>query len=223
MKMTKKKVFVTALVISLVAIISMGTLAWFSDSKSVNNEFFIASTDDDTADEVFSVKLEETEAGPYKEILPGDTLDKNPTIYNTGHYDQYIRVTIKITNAKNFVDYIAGGSSTLTANVFPGFVASNWESDDNFNGNYDQNTDEITYVLYYNGILESNQYVRVFTDVVIPEGLTRDQAAKFNEGDAANSFSINIKADAVQTQNVGAVSTATDAANAKTAFTTVGM
>ena len=221
MKMTKKKVFVTALAISLVAIISMGTLAWFTDSDSVTNKFYIASSDDDTPDEVFSVTLEETEAGPYTDILPGDVLDKNPTVENTGYYDEYIRVTIKITDATNFIAYIAEGDSTLRSEVFPGFSAAIWASDDAFKGTYDAATDTQTYVLYYNGILESEKSVTIFTDVVIPEGLTRDEAAKFNTNDAG--WNIVISADAVQTENVGAVDTATDAENAKTAFATVGM
>lgn len=223
MKLTKKKVFVAALAVCLVAILSLGTLAWFTDTKSVENKFYFATSEDDTPDEVFSIELTETEHGPYEDILPGDELDKNPTVKNTGYYDQYVRVTITVTKAAQFRDYIAGGNTTLRADVFKGYDATKWESD-NFAGELDTATNTLTYTLYYNGILETDDTIVVFTDLIIPEGLTRDQAAAFNSG-AANesSFDITIKADAVQTENVGAVDTNTDAANAKIAFTTVGM
>ena len=70
---------------------------------------------------------------------------------------------------------------------------------------------EIVYVLYYNDVLESGDDFTVFTDVKIPESLTQDQAATFG----ADGFSINVKAQAVQTDNVGD--------SAYEAFQTVGM
>lgn len=224
MKLNKKKLFVAAIAMSLIAIISIGTLAWFTDSKEVTNEFFVATSDLDDADEVFSVGLTETEAGPYEDVLPGDTLAKNPTVVNTGYYDQYIRVTMTITKANEFIDYIALGDSTLDSDLFVGFDATKWESPDNFAGVKNDATNEIVYTLYYNGILESEEEVTVFTALNIPEDLTREQAATFNSGVAGEtSFNIDIVAHAVQTENVGAVDTATDATNAATAFETVNM
>ena len=83
MKLTKKKVFVSALAICLIAIISMGTLAWFSAQDEVTNKFMIADSDDDTPDEIFSVDVwENTPDGDkdqdgyeYTDILPGDTAE----------------------------------------------------------------------------------------------------------------------------------------------------
>ena len=220
--MTKKKLFVAAVAVSLIAILSLGTLAWFTDSKSVTNNFYVATSDLDDADEVFSVALTETEAGPYNDVLPGDTLAKNPTVQNTGYYDQYIRVTMTITKANEFIEYIAGGDSTLRSDVFVGFDATQWESPDNFAGVLDATKNEIVYTLYYNGILESEETVTVFTAVNMSEDLTRDEAAAFNSGATGEtSFDITLVADAVQTENVGAVDTATDATNAATAFATV--
>ena len=48
MKFNKKKVFVTALAVCLIAILSMGSLAWFSHKDSVYNEFFVADSEDNT-------------------------------------------------------------------------------------------------------------------------------------------------------------------------------
>ena len=81
MKITKKKVFVSALIICLLAIVSMSTLAWFSASDSVKNEFYVADSDNPTDDpeDIFSVAVwektpesdKDTDGYEYKEILPG--------------------------------------------------------------------------------------------------------------------------------------------------------
>ena len=65
MKMTKKKVFVVALAICLVAIISMGTLAWFQASQSIENIFQVSTTDDNQTPD-FSISL-------YENIVDPDT------------------------------------------------------------------------------------------------------------------------------------------------------
>ena len=87
MKMTKKKVFVTALAGCLVAILSMGSLAWFSAQDSVTNNFYVADSEDNNPDDIFSVDVyekydsdgdgnpEEYQKGiTYDDILSGSTL-----------------------------------------------------------------------------------------------------------------------------------------------------
>ena len=118
MKMTKKKVFVVALAVCLIAILSFGTLAWFTDSDSVNNKFMTATSTNQDADKVFNVDIFETvkndEDGSiekvigkdavggdytYEGVLPGDKLVKAPVVKNTGIYDQYVRVTVTVSDA----------------------------------------------------------------------------------------------------------------------------
>lgn len=69
MKMNKKKVFTLALAVCLIAILSMGTLAWFSDSDSIKNDFmFDDSNNDGTPD--FKVDVFETDGNGGKlEVL----------------------------------------------------------------------------------------------------------------------------------------------------------
>lgn len=234
MKLTKRKVFVVALAVCLVAILSMGSLAWFSAQDTVKNEFFIAASDDVDKDDIFSVDVLErvdlnqdgvydnndaTLTSPdgfdYKEILPGDKLVKEPFVRNTGFYDQYVRVTVTISDATAWINAL--GLDFAIENVFTGYDASKWT---NISKDIEGSTDTITYVLYYNGILDGSDtandaqsgttnQVSLFTHVNIPTSLTQEQAAAFR-GD----FSIDIKAEAVQTENVGA--------SAYEAFTTVG-
>ena len=42
MKLSKKKVFALALAVCLIATLSFGSLAWFTDNDSVTNEFKVA-------------------------------------------------------------------------------------------------------------------------------------------------------------------------------------
>ena len=111
MKMTKKKVFVTALAVCLIAILSMGSLAWFSAQDSVTNNFYVADSEDNNPDDIFSVDVyekydsdgdgtpEEYQSGiTYNDIHPGDELAKDAIVKNPGHYVQYIRVIITISD-----------------------------------------------------------------------------------------------------------------------------
>ena len=214
MKFTKKKIFVIALAICLIATISMGTLAWFSASDSITNDFYIADSGDhtDDPDAIFSVAVwektpdsnEDTDGYEYTKILPGTVLTKEPHVENTGYYSQYIRAVVTISDA---AAWIAAVDGIDMAEVFLGFDESKWT---NISKERDTAADTLTYVLYYDGILESGKDITLFEQVKIPESLTVEQAAAF-----AGGFSITVKAQAVQTENVGA--------NAYEAFTTVGL
>ena len=216
MQITKKKVFVSALIICLLAIISMSTLAWFSASDSVKNEFYVADSDNPTDDpeDIFSVAVwektpesdKDTDGYTYNEILPGAKLTKEPHIENTGYYSQYIRAVVTVTSADAWIAAVEAKTANVT-DVFVGFDATKW---DNISREYDAAANTVTYVLYYTEVLESGKDITLFEQVKIPESLTVAEAAAFNGG-----FTITVKAQAVQTENVGN--------NAFEAFETVKM
>lgn len=228
MKITKKKVFVAALAVCLIAILSMGSLAWFSAQDSVTNNFYVADSTDPDPDDIFSVEVFERvdtdgdgnidaalfENGfNYKDILPGDKLVKEPVVRNTGYYDQYVRVTVTISDAEAWINAL--GANFDVTKVFVGFDASQWVHVWNNLYGATEVPEDIVYVLYYKDILESGKDIPVFTHIQIPESLTQEQAAEFEGG-----FTIDIKAQAVQTENVGAENVA-DIDKAWTAFNTV--
>ena len=216
MKITKKKVFVSALIICLLAIISMSTLAWFSASDSVKNEFYVADSGDhtDDPDAIFSVAVwektpesdKDTDGYTYNEILPGAKLTKEAHVENTGYYSQYIRAVVTVTSADAWIAAVEAKTANVT-DVFVGFDATKW---DNISREYDAAANTVTYVLYYTEVLESGKDITLFEQVKIPESLTVAEAAAFNGG-----FTITVKAQAVQTENVGN--------NAFEAFETVKM
>ena len=112
--MNKKKLFSLALTVIMIAILSFGTLAWFSDSDDVTNNFYIASSDDTDPDDIFSVDVwENTPDGDkdqdgyeYKDVLPGDVLKKEVSVENTGYYDQYVRVTVTVSDAAAWMEVL---------------------------------------------------------------------------------------------------------------------
>lgn len=204
MKLTKKKVFVVALAVCMIAILSMGTLAWFTAQDEVTNNFYIADSDDTNPDDIFSIAVKEetdsekaTETADgydYKDILPGDLLAKNVTVENTGYYDQYVRVTITISDASLWKELLGSEGNPSLKDIVDG-VKDIWKPAYN---RIDPATNEQIITLYYNGILSAGEELTVFTAVKIPTNMTVAQAAEFE-----HEFSITVKAEAVQTEHLG--------------------
>lgn len=224
MKMTKKKVFVTALAVSLIAILSLGTLAWFQATDDVTNKFMIADSDGDGTPD-FSVSVWENEndgddnadadgdgdnkltssGNTYEEIAPGDVLTKNPTVENTGDYDQWIRVYVTFDNWDVIEEACeAQGISSDVRTWLKGIDSTAWVADSNATVTTE---DTVTYVYYYNYKLVEGQTATLFTSVEIP-GEFEQGNMKYDNG----AFSIKVKAEALQGDNTGD--------NAQTAFAT---
>ena len=226
MKVTKKKVLVAALAVGLIATISVGSLAWFSDEDEVTNKFMIADSDDDDPDDIFSIDVQEDtpeddgddDGFTYEDVQPGDELKKEPYAINTGHYDQYVRAIVTVGDAAAWRTVLGDDSDVIPANkIFGGIDTTNWlewpEQEYNTNEDAATNADTMTYVFYYQKVLEgnaNNSTEKIFLTVNVPETMTREQAVLFD-----NEFDITVKAQAVQTANVGD--------NALQAFATVGM
>lgn len=235
MKLTKKKVFVTALVICLVAIISMGTLAWFSDTDSATNNFLVTDSDK-TPNDVFSVDVTEKVANDgetpsdttvdgytFNNIIPGDELTKQPFVTNTGSYDQYIRVTVTVSDQAAFADALGEDFPVASAFVNINTTDLVLESSDIVN-------DNLVYVYYVNKIVAPTESIRLFDGVIIPTDLTQQDVAneKLSDGVTANTlkdgFTIDIFAEAVQADNTVTVATNLNSVEAaREAFATVGM
>ena len=215
MKMTKKKVFVAALAVCLVAVLSMGTLAWFSAEDEVTNKFMIADSESDP-NEIFSVDVwENTPDGDkdqdgyeYKDILPGDQLKKEVYVENTGAYDQYIRVKVTVNNADAWIAALGNGYDLGT--MFLGHDETKWTRYEVGQYSNDANGSYYTMVFYLNEKLAPNATVNLFETVEIPTQLTQEDMVF-----VGGQFDLTILAEAVQTENVGD--------SAYEAFQTVGM
>ena len=112
--MSKKKLLSLAVVAIMIAILSFGTLAWFTDSDSVTNDFGVAGGENNDPDEIFSIDVMEyvmdengkgatigydkdpeyTDTFTYENIAPGELLRKQPQVRNTGSYEQWVTLLI---------------------------------------------------------------------------------------------------------------------------------
>lgn len=220
MKLTKKKVFLAALAICLIAIVSMGTLAWFSDDDSVENSFLIADSND-TADQIFSVDIYEMKDtdkdgvadtrtdygivyGNDKEVVPGAELCKEAYVQNTGKYDQFVRVKVTLTDVTEWKTVLGITSLTEAVDLTQFFDVdadfdTTWKRND-AETFYDVNNDTLTYVYYYNSVLAAGSNPVSFIDgVKIPEALTREDVVNMD-----GSFKLSFVAEAIQSDNTGA-------------------
>lgn len=212
--MSKKKLLSVSLVIIMIATLSLSSLAWFNDSDDVTNEFHVATSDDPSnPDDIFSVDVwekvdtdgdgvadavnpgQDTDGGEaeFKNILPGSKYVKEPTIENTGAYDQYIRVVVTLSDAQAWMGTLGAGYD-LSA-IFKGHDETLWTRD---KGSVEG--DNLVYVYYLNKVLKPGEAnaVTLFTHVQIPTSLTQEDMAKLDGG-----FELKIRADAIQTENLG--------------------
>ncbi len=212
MKFNRKKVFVLALSVCLIAILSFSTLAWFTDFDEVNNAFHVATSTGDP-DDIFSVDVREKvdtdgdgivdatlDVGDvpdggfdYERIYPSAELVKEPFAVNTGKYDQYVRMLVTID--KEWDELVKGD---LNANL-KGLDTAMWTYD----GKAEENG-KVTYTYYLNRVLphsdeENTGRQTLFTHVVIPAELTQEDLAKLPNG----MFTMDIVAEAVQADNTG--------------------
>lgn len=223
--MNKKKLVSLALVVILIATISFSSLAWFNDKDEVTNKFYVATSDDPSdPDDIFSVDVwekvdtdgdgvadtvspgEDVDGGgaEFKDILPGAKYIKEPTVENTGAYDQYIRVVVTLSDADAWV--AALGYHYDLSTIFLGHDETKWTRDKGSHVG-----DELIYVYYLNEALEPGKTETLFTHVQLPTSLTQEQMAKLNGG-----FELKVRADAIQTENLGE-----EVDTAKEAFTVV--
>ncbi len=224
MKLNKRKIFVMAVAVCLVAILSFSTLAWFTAEDEITNKFNFADSDDDGQVD-FSVDVTETgddedDGLVFDEILPGDVYDKDPTITNTSssdRYSQYVRVTLTLKDptgawkaafdAKRIgaregsrdpqVNYLLGEMfQTVSTCSYLGSNDGLWYIGDK-GYNETEGEEGFYWVFYYNGILAKDESVTLFEKVTIPTGLTVEDANAMG-----NTFEIDVYAEAVQSENL---------------------
>ncbi|MBQ8558583.1 MAG: hypothetical protein IJ439_01150 [Tyzzerella sp.] len=204
MKMNKKKVLVTALAASLIAILSLGTLAWFNAKDEITNTFKVADSDGDGTPD-FSVDVWENDsANPtvkdqdgvtYEEIAPGDVLAKNPTVENTGDYDQWIRVYVTFDEFSTIEAACQRVRITSDLRTWLDVDDTAWAADNNAT-KVENNT--VTYVYYYNYKLAKDETAVLFNNVSIPKEFEQEDMRYVSD-----NFTIKVKAEAIQADNNG--------------------
>lgn len=222
MSMNKKKLLSLSIVVIMIAILSFSSLAWFSDSDSVENDFNIAGGEEAKPEDVFSMDVEENidndgdgipdetistgedaEGEEYEDILPGDLLVKEPFVTNNGSYDMYIRFQVTFNDLSVWADILEPYGLSLLDMLYLEDGTTKLANDTRWDFDpddviVDAVNDTITYRFYYNEILEPTEAVTLFHRVLIPQQLTQNDMAQFY-----GNFNIVVTGDAVQTENLG--------------------
>lgn len=207
--MSKKKMLALAIVVIMIAILSFSSLAWFTDADSAKNDFTVAGAGQEDPDKIFSVDVKENVDGEeqpvdgmeFEDVLPGDKFKKEAYVSNTGSYEQYIRVTMTITDweqiekivtikmdekfAENWA--IADGGVQVTDE---GILVNNKPVDNNGN---------LVVTLYLKHKLQPNEKFDIMDYVEISKDATQADFAPANFDDG---FQIVFDADAAQTENI---------------------
>ena len=220
----KKKVFVVAVAVCLIAILSLSSLAWFSDADEVTNNFQVAGGENEDPDEIFSIDVMEAvdldgdgkvdatvgyDKDPefvnealYENIMPGDMLLKRPQAKNTGSYAQWVRFKVTIDNASDWVAVMQKYGYELHDLLYMKDGVTKLTEADNWTFVPEQTTvtdDKVTYVFYYNEILEPGKTAILFGNVKIPFELNQYDMALFAEG----KFQMVVTGEAIQAEHTG--------------------
>lgn len=188
--MNKKKVITMITTIALVAVVGVGaTLAYFTDSEDVSNVVTMGHVDitlyeTDSSGDAATI----TEEGlTFDNVMPGDVLAKDPSVkVNTGSSDAYIRVKMEVVPAEEATiteDDLNELAEAIRADVEDGGI---WY--------YDAESE----YFYYKDIMtaDSNPAV-LFDTVTIP--------TTWGNNTADQSFTIEVKAEAIQADNFNPV------------------
>lgn len=195
--------FVTSCaVLLLMSLLAFGSLAYFTASDRVINRFSVAGSGSDVEpDRLFSLRLYETDGNSqtevglhYRDIVPGQTVKKDPTVENTGRYDQWIRVYLTVTNAANWEDCCnANGIDFL--DIFRGLNRQTWTVVGSPTRNYQEDT--LTYVFYLKHKLAPGETMALFDAVTIPREFGVEEMV------ALSSFQMILCSDAIQADHTG--------------------
>lgn len=212
MYFNKKKVFVIAIALCLIAILSFSTFAWFNASDEITNTFKMANSDGDS-DPDFTIEVWETETDgdddadqdgdsdnkiahdgiTYDSINPGEVLSKDPTVENTGDYDQWVRVYVTFSDYDALVDACEAYDTVDDDPIkMLDLDTAKWTFSATESGNG-------TYVYYYNDKLTVGSTATLFTKVSIPGEFQMEDMINF----ANDQFTISVKAEALQADNTG--------------------
>lgn len=168
--MKKKLVTLCAALALCATAIVGGTLAYFTDNKTATNTFTVGNVEITLTEPKWT---DAETAGKHTNVYPGQMLDKDPTVTNSGNNACYVR--IKVEGLNQFGDK---GDITYLTNGVEGKLGENWER----NGDY----------FYYTKALKKNgdKTSALFEQIQVPVELTNNQETK----------PVVVKADAIQAE-----------------------
>lgn len=217
--MSLKKKLVAAGLVACLAATAIGgaTLAYFTDAKDASNTFTVgnvaitldeATVTKNEENNTWAANAERTEEGEgvtYTDIYPGAYLPKDPTITNVGTYDAYVRMIVTVSSADAWKAACANHGITDLGTIFSGYVEADWSRA----GEPTEADGKITYIYEYEQKLVPDATATLFTGVNIPTDFTSQEMG------AIGTFTIDIRAEAIQADGFANADLAFDALDAQ--------
>ena len=183
--MSKKKVAVIlASTVLIASLVIGGTLAYLTSSDEVTNTFTMGDVE---------ISLTESDwvpaDNPGDGMLPGDTVDKNPTVTELKG-DSYMRIkmTIVANDAKPMEEN--------RINLIMGTIIGLDDAPFTLDATRPTLADPSVSYYNYNGILVETDTATLFTGIEIPGGYTNENI------DLMGQYSIILTAEAIQSDNL---------------------
>lgn len=152
----KKKILSIALVVAMVAVIAVGSLAYFTDKDNADNVFTVGNVNITLTEPNWNSTGKEDAP----DVYAGEPLAKDPTVKNDGNNPCFVR--IKVENLDQF-----GNKGAITYRT--DYVA------DKLGENWVKGTDGY---FYYTKVLEVGATTdALFDQIVMPTGLTGGEEA----------------------------------------------
>ena len=216
-----KKLFTLALVLLLIAILSMATLAWFNTTEVVTNTFYIGAApgtgggEDPEKKPPFDFNVfgqrQDTDHDPeyyeylnaYSNVLPASVLDKKLYFENTGTYSQWIRLHLIFSDREAWLNALEKAADYegmddiheyATTKLLGGLNENLLWEDPLVHNDLFGTTDTMTYTFYYKNEVKSGDSFLIMDTITIPAVLDAADMAAFGP----NGFAIRLKGEALQ-------------------------
>ena len=198
MKMNKKKLAVVSLAVCVLAILSLGSLAWYTAEDSLTNNLnFVNDFAMDlieTDDQGHEVGTGSSTTGlTINNIVPNQKIHKDPTVINKSAVEpQWIKMTVKVSKGQQWINFL-GVDASLEV-LFLGYDDTMWEHpvDPALDGN-----GNLVATFYLKDKLVPGASVTLFNQIYIHPAMKVADAANLN------GTTITIEAKAIQSSAVG--------------------
>lgn len=199
----KKTIAIVALVV-LVAVASvLGTLAYLTDTRTVENTFTMGDV---------KIKLDETNvknpeervtSNTYTDMAPGIVYTKDPVVTNVGPSDAWVRMIVTVENGMNWLGLYNENVWTAPQEAAFKALINNTLSEDweltriAYVPNSERGTTDFVATLKYKMPLVTNSATSAaFEEVTIPAKATaNDITTRISQN---GTFHIDVKAEAIQ-------------------------
>lgn len=151
------------------------------------------TSEEKTAENGFSIDVTH-HSSLYENVLPGDLLQDSPSVCNTGAREQYVRVTITVSDLEAFQSGLGTDWSVQEL-----FADPNWGEDSVFSlDSVRQEGENAVLILYANRLVAPGETVVLYQGVSFPAEATATMLASTTLSDG---FTVYVLAEAVYTSD----------------------